>query len=51
MTFESERDHVHTSGDMPSHGLEMKGRDLTNRVTTSFTPVRTDANRVGAAGV
>ena len=32
MTCESKRDHVHPSGDVPSHGLAMKGPDLTNRV-------------------
>jgi hypothetical protein len=46
MTCESKRDHVHTSGDVPSHGLAMKGPDLTNRVNTSFTSARTDADRI-----
>jgi hypothetical protein len=31
--------------------LEIGHCDLTNRVTTSLTPVRNEADRVGAAGV
>ena len=35
----------------PPMALEIDCRALTNRVTTSFTSVRSEADRVGAAGV
>jgi hypothetical protein len=50
-TFESPRDHGMPLVTRTPQALKRGRRDLPNRVTTSFTSVRTEADRVGAPGV